>query len=111
MDFMVDEDTDTSSPPSWMNQLLEMAQRDCAALSGSQFEELRVGARPMPADGLPIVGPVHGVQGAYVATMHSGVSLAAIVGQTVAEEITSGSASHVLEHYRPGRNFGESYTP
>ncbi len=111
MDFMVDEDTDASSPPSWMNQLLEMASPDCPALSGSQFEELRVGARPMPADGMPIVGPVPGVQGAYVATMHSGVSLAAIVGQTVAEEITSGNVSPVLEHYRPDRRFSESYTP
>ena len=111
MDFMVDEDTDASSQPSWMNQLLEMASPDCPALSGSQFEELRVGARPMPADGMPIVGPVPGVQGAYVATMHSGVSLAAIVGQTVAEEITSGNVSPVLEHYRPDRRFSESYTP
>ena len=65
----------------------------------------------MPADGLPIVGQVPGVQGAYVATMHSGVSLAAIVGQTVAEEITSGSASSVLEHYRPDRKIGDSYAP
>ncbi len=111
MDFMVDEDTDTSIPPTWMNQLLEMARRDCPSLGSNQFEELRVGARPMPADGLPIVGPVPGVLGAYVATMHSGVSLAAIVGQTVAEEITTGNVSPVLEHYRPDRSLGEEYKP
>ena len=87
MDDLVDEDTDASSPPSWMNQLLDMARSDCPALDGSRIEELRVGARPMPVDGLPIVGPVPGVQGAYVAAMHSGVSLAAIIGQTVAGEI------------------------
>jgi len=103
MDDLVDEDTDTSSPPSWMNQLLDMVRRDCPSLGGSRIEELRVGARPMPVDGLPIVGPVPGVQGAYVAAMHSGVSLAAIIGQTVAGEITSGSVSPILEHYRPDR--------
>ena len=65
----------------------------------------------MPADGMPIVGPIPSVQGAYVATMHSGVSLAAIVGQTVAEEIISGNVSPTLEHYRPDRRFSASYTP
>lgn len=110
MDALADEDTDTSSPPSWMNQLLDMARRDCPALGGSQVEELRVGARPMPVDGLPIIGPVPGVQGAYVAAMHSGVSLAAIVGRTVSEEVTSGNASPLLEHYRPDRFSGGSAT-
>ena len=103
MDDLVDEDTDTSSPPSWMNQLLDMVRRDCPSLGGGRIEELRVGARPMPVDGLPIVGPVPGAQGAYVAAMHSGVSLAAIIGQTVAGEITSGNVFPILEHYRPDR--------
>jgi hypothetical protein len=35
--------------------------------------------------------------------MHSGVSLAAIIGQTVAGEITSGNVFPILEHYRPDR--------
>jgi len=29
----------------------------------------------------------------------------------VAEEITSGNVSPVLEHYRPDRRFSESHTP
>ena len=103
LDELADEDTDTSSPPSWTGRLLAMAQRDCPALADGRIDELRVGARPMPRDGLPIIGPVPGAEGAYVATMHSGVSLAAVVGQTVAEEITSGSNSPHLEPYRPSR--------
>jgi len=103
MDVLADEDTDTSSPPSWLEGLLRMAQRDCPALEDGHVEELRVGARPMPVDGLPVIGPVPGVAGAYVAAMHSGVTLAAIVGQTVAEEIISGKDSALLERYRPGR--------
>ena len=63
-------------------------------------------ARPMPSDGLPIIGYVPGIQGAYVATMHSGVSLATIVGQTVTEEITSGRVPPMLAPYRPARFAG-----
>ena len=107
MDFLADEDTDTSRPPTWADQLLGMAQRDCPRLGSARVEELRVGARPMPRDELPIIGHVPGVEGAYVATMHSGVSLATIVGQTVTEEITSGSVPALLEPYRPER-FGVS---
>ena len=103
MDSLADEDTDTSSPPSWMQQLLRMAQRDCPALGGGRLEEVRVGARPMPSDGLPVIGPVPGVEGAYVAAMHSGVTLAPIVGQSVTDEIISGGRSSHLEPYRPDR--------
>lgn len=103
MDFLADEDTDASGPPSWADQLLHMVQQDCPALGTGRIEELRVGARPMPKDELPIIGYVPGVQGAYVATMHSGVTLAAIVGQTVTEEITTGQVPSLLEPYRPER--------
>ena len=106
MDFLADEDTDAFGPPSWADQMLRMAQKDCPRLGSSRVEELRVGARPMPSDELPIIGYVPGVQGAYVATMHSGVSLAAIVGKTVTEEITSGRVPPLLEPYRPERFAG-----
>ena len=109
MDFLADEDTDASAPPSWADQLLRMAQQDCPRLESARVEELRVGARPMPSDGLPIIGYVPGVEGAYVATMHSGVSLATIVGQTVTEEITLGRAPALLEPYRPVRFAGADY--
>ncbi|MBQ0900954.1 FAD-binding oxidoreductase [Micromonospora sp. U21] len=48
---------------------------------------VRLGTRPMPTDELPIVGPVPGVDGAYVAVMHSGITLAPTVGRLVASEI------------------------
>jgi glycine/D-amino acid oxidase-like deaminating enzyme len=43
--------------------------------------------RPMPADGLPIIGRAPGFPGLYVATMHSGVTLAPAVGELVAKEL------------------------
>ncbi|MEM6727922.1 MAG: FAD-dependent oxidoreductase [Pseudomonadota bacterium] len=58
--------------------------------------------RPMPADGLPIVGPT-GASGLYVAVLHSGITLAPLIGELAAAEITgaqSNRATDLLEPYR-----------
>ena len=49
----------------------------------------RVGMRPMPADGQPIVGPLPGHPGAYLAVMHSGIRLAPEVGRRIAASLAS----------------------
>ena len=56
----------------------------------------RAGARPMPADGEPIIGPVTGVPGLYLAVMHSAITLAATVGRLVAREVVDGSLEPAL---------------
>jgi glycine/D-amino acid oxidase-like deaminating enzyme len=70
---------------------------------GDEIEAVRVGVRPIPADGLPMVGPVPGVDNAYVAVMHSGVSLGGLMGHLLAEEIASGTENAALLPYRPRR--------
>jgi glycine/D-amino acid oxidase-like deaminating enzyme len=64
---------------------------------------VRLGVRPVPADGLPVVGPVPGVHGAYVAVMHSGVTLAPAVAGLVASEIVDGVPAPELSGLRPAR--------
>jgi glycine/D-amino acid oxidase-like deaminating enzyme len=64
---------------------------------------VRVGMRPMPRDGLPIVGPLPGVGGVYLAVMHSGVTLAPVVGRLVAQEIARGTVADALHGLRPDR--------
>jgi glycine/D-amino acid oxidase-like deaminating enzyme len=49
----------------------------------------RVGMRPMPLDGLPIIGPLPGHPGGYLAVMHSGIRLAPEVGRQIAAELAS----------------------
>ena len=56
----------------------------------------RVGLRPMPADGEPIIGPVADVPGLYLAVMHPAVTLAAAVGRMVARELVDGAAEPAL---------------
>jgi glycine/D-amino acid oxidase-like deaminating enzyme len=63
----------------------------------------RVGVRPMPADGEPIVGPVAEVPGLYVTVMHSSVTLAAAVGRLVAREVVDGTVEPALSGCRPDR--------
>jgi glycine/D-amino acid oxidase-like deaminating enzyme len=61
----------------------------------------RVGMRPMPVNGHPVIGPLPMVRGAYVAAMHSGVTLAAAAGRLVAEEIVHGADAPELRGCRP----------
>jgi glycine/D-amino acid oxidase-like deaminating enzyme len=67
------------------------------------LESYGVGYRPMPADGLPIIGPVGSISRVSFAVMHSGVTLAALIGQALASEVTSETPSQELEPYRLGR--------
>ncbi|WP_050931296.1 FAD-dependent oxidoreductase [Aestuariivita boseongensis] len=66
------------------------------------LESITMAFRPVPEDGLPVVGPA-GPDGLYIATMHSGMTLAAIIGELVAQELTNGGTADLLAPYRPGR--------
>lgn len=65
-----------------------------------------IGWRPLPLDGHPILGPSPAMPSAYLAIMHSGVTLAPIVGEIVAKEIITGNSATEIEAYRPSRDFG-----
>lgn len=69
------------------------------------WDQVMLANRPMPKDGLPAVGSV-GPDGTYVATMHSGVTLAAVMGGLIASEILGGvsnKTADLLAPYRPQR--------
>jgi glycine/D-amino acid oxidase-like deaminating enzyme len=62
--------------------------------------------RPVTEDGLPLIGAVPGVEGAYVATGHNvwGMLNAPATGEALAELILDGAASQVdLSPFAPGR--------
>jgi len=72
---------------------------------GAKPEAVRIGVRPMPVDRHSVVGPIPGVEGYYLAVTHSGVTLAAFLGQAVAEEIAHSRPDVRLEPFRPARFF------
>ena len=57
----------------------------------------------MPKDGMPVVGHVTGLDGLYLAVMHSGITLAPIIGRMTAEEVQDGVTFDVLAPYRLDR--------
>ncbi len=65
------------------------------------------GQRPIPQDGLPIIGQTEDINGLYLAVMHTGVTLAALAGRLAAAELLNGQDDTTLVPYRPGR-FSES---
>ena len=62
--------------------------------------------RPMPADGLPVIGYVE--PSLYVAVMHSGMTLGLLSGELAAYEVGNsqafdGNGFDILNEYRPSR--------
>jgi len=73
------------------------------ALAGARVEATRIGIRPMPSDGWPIIGGLDGLDGFYVACSHSGVTLGPLWGRVVASEVLDGIPDPRLAPYRPSR--------
>ena len=67
-----------------------------------EIKNVMLGLRPVPKDGLPMVGWVDGV---YSATMHSGITLGPMIGQLVAAEVM-GTRQAILAPFRPDRAMG-----
>jgi len=57
----------------------------------------------MPVDGYPALGVVPGFNDLWVATTHSGITLAPIIGESLATEILSGKLVKALHPYRVSR--------
>lgn len=89
---------------------IERLHAMCRSLSPALAEAKVVAAqacyRPIARDGLPLIGPVPGVTGAYIATGHSvwGILNAPATGEAMAELIVDGIAHTVdLSPFNPGR--------
>lgn len=70
-----------------------------------EIEEHRITARPMPGDGRPAIGPVPHRSGLYVLCMHSGVTLAPLIGQLAAQQICENQSDPDLAAYATARFF------
>lgn len=80
------------------------------ALQKAEFGFMTLGFRPFPVDDRPVVGPVPGVPAVSMCVTHSGVTLAAVLGSCVAEEVVKGHKQDWLSRYRPDRVFGKLET-
>ncbi len=90
--------------PAMPQDLADAAYARLAALlpglSGG-WDRVSLAYRPVPADGVPVVGQA--MPGLSVAVMHSGATLAPLVAELLAAEITGQGTSPLLAPFRPSR--------
>lgn len=84
-------------------QLLGEAARFLPPLKDAAVDRVTLGWRVLPQDEYPIVGFVERCPNLYIAAMHSGVTLAPIIGQLAAREILDGVQTDLLGPYRLSR--------
>jgi glycine/D-amino acid oxidase-like deaminating enzyme len=91
-------------------RLCRLATDVAPALDDSELVEAQIAWRPIPLDGFPSVGAASNISGYYEAVTHSGITLGAIVGRVLTQEMIDGTVDAVIAPYRPDR-FTDAGTP
>ena len=97
------ESVDQDDSQEHADDLLSRAVHYLPALAGARAIPTPVGYRPMPIDELPVIGFCASAPNLYIALMHSGVTLAPLVGELATVEIVDGAHVEMLASYRPER--------
>ena len=86
---------DVLPEPGAIETLRQMTARVSPELAASKILAEQSCYRPVTEDGLPLIGPVPGIKGAYVATGHSvwGMLNAPATGEAMAALITGGAST------------------
>ena len=83
--------------------LLHQARHWFPILKDAEIDRFTVEWRPMPRDGMPIVGHLPGLPSVYVAATHSGVTVAPALARFVASELHDGEPDDRLKPFTPAR--------
>jgi glycine/D-amino acid oxidase-like deaminating enzyme len=83
--------------------MLAAARRVLPALDGVEIEAARLGTRAIPADGMPAVGWLPGLDNLYAVATHSGITLSLLLGRLAANELVGGAVEAALAPLRPSR--------
>ena len=97
------ESVDQDDSQEHADDLLRRAVHYLPALAGARAIPTPVGYRPMPIDELPVIGFCAAAPNLYIALMHSGVTLAPLVGELATVEVVDGAHVEMLAPYRPER--------
>ena len=96
---------DERSTAGGISHLLTSAADVLPALASANFEDVRVGLRPLTSDELPLIGASSTMRGVYYATGHyrNGILLAPLTALAIADLMVDGRAWPELAHVTPGR--------
>jgi D-amino-acid dehydrogenase len=88
-----------------LEQLTNASKRYLDGVDDTVFRSEWCGLRPCMPDGLPVVGPVPGYQGLFIATGHAmlGLTLGPVTGKLIAESILDGVPSLDITALSPAR--------
>ena len=92
--------------PGALERLQVMCSELSPALAAAKIVARQACYRPITRDGMPLIGPVAGVEGAYIATGHSvwGILNAPATGEAMADLLVDGNARSVdLSAFDPAR--------
>ncbi|MBA1139740.1 NAD(P)/FAD-dependent oxidoreductase [Mesorhizobium neociceri] len=87
------------NPDATARDLFAAAKAALRAADGLELDFHTVGYRPTPIDGFPIISRAEGMDGLYIAVMHSGITLAPAVGLFATREILDGERDPLLAPY------------
>lgn len=97
-------ETLTQTPTEAAEGALDRLHRHFNGLDIVDWSQIIRAERPVPVDGLPVVGPV--AEGVYVAVLHSGITLGPIIAELIAKDISGrldNADAALLAPYRPDR--------
>ena len=92
--------------PDAVDRLIDVAGKVSSELASAEVSREKCSScyLPIVGNGLPLIGPMPNLQGAYVATGHScwGILNAPATGEAMAELIVNGKTTHVdLTNFKP----------
>lgn len=91
------------NPQATARELFAVTKAALCDADGLELDFHTIGYRPTPADGFPAIGRADGVDGLYIAVMHSGITLAPAVGLFATREILEGERDVLLQPYTLSR--------
>ncbi|MCY6379497.1 NAD(P)/FAD-dependent oxidoreductase [Hoeflea prorocentri] len=94
---------DENGPLAVADTVLAKIRENIAGSDAIQFRSVGVGWRPIPQDGLPIIGFSQQVAGLYLAVTHSGMTLAPAIGRFAEYELLEAGEEPLLDICRPSR--------
>jgi glycine/D-amino acid oxidase-like deaminating enzyme len=83
-------------PAETIKELLAEASQLLAGTPQLSEASCRIGPKPIPGDGEPVLGALGEITGLYVAFTHSGATLALIIGELLAYEMITGQRHPLL---------------
>ena len=92
-----------SIPDEVVQELANEASKLIAGSPELKPASWKIGYKPIPGDGEPVLGELGQVPGCFLAFTHSGATLGLIAGELLAGEILTGRKHPMLATFRPGR--------